>query len=839
LARKVKKKSKSQTFPSSYVAARLKEGGFIVILAASLFLLIALWNYQLTDPGWSQTGTSLIVTNPTGPIGAWLADFFLYVFGYFAYFFPVILVGLSALLLREGYYRKGGDLGLLGLRAVGFLIFILSSDGLINLLVRQSQKKLPFETGGILGALIESQLLKEIGMMGSVLILFAGLLLGVTLATGLSWFDLLKKMTRSLFDGRILQFFSDRLPTRDTVLALFQQLPLPFRKSQNDDERYEEEEEEDEEDDDEDDDEDDEEDDDEDDDEEDDDEDDEYDEEEDVDLEAPAKKSKSRRLKKLQQATLIKRGRASVRSAKSVPVRALAPELPINDFGMSSPSFITTVKGSFPSLKLLEEAEDSDVAILSEADLQDLSQEVEARLEDFGIKAKVVAVYPGPVITRFELSLAPGLKVNKITALNKDLARSLSTVSVRVVEVIPGKAVVGLEIPNLKRKVVRLKEIVASEQFKQARSPINIALGSDISGHPVIVDIAKMPHVLVAGTTGAGKSVCINVMLLSLLYKATPDQVRLILVDPKMLELSVYEGIPHLLTPVVTDMKDAACALRWCVAEMERRYQLMSSLGVRNLSGYNEKVCQAIHAKEPIIDPLHKNLDDEAPRHLTTLPFIVVVIDEFADMMMVVGKKVEELIARIAQKARAAGIHLVLATQRPSVDVITGLIKSNIPTRISFQVSSRIDSRTILDQSGAEQLLGHGDMLYLPPGSGVPVRVHGAYVTDQEVHRVVADWKGRSSPNYIEDILNIQDTTGLNGDGILSDENAESDPLYDQAVQIVIDTRKASISGIQRRLKIGYNRAARMIEAMEVAGIVSSMENNTSREVLVSSQVQE
>jgi S-DNA-T family DNA segregation ATPase FtsK/SpoIIIE len=457
------------------------------------------------------------------------------------------------------------------------------------------------------------------------------------------------------------------------------------------------------------------------------------------------------------------------------------------------------------------------------------------RLGEFGVDAEIVAINPGPVVTRFEIDPAPGVKVSRITNLAKDLARSLAVISVRVVEVIPGKSTVGIEIPNQHREMVRLSQILGSDAFTQDPSVLSLALGHDISGQSVCANLAKMPHLLVAGTTGSGKSVGVNAMLLSMLYKARPDDLRLILVDPKMLELSIYEGIPHLLAPVVTDMKDAANALRWCVGEMERRYQLMAALGVRNLDGYNQKLREHTARGEPIVDPtfVPSGFDpDEAAPELKTMPFIVVVIDEFADMMMIVGKKVDQLIARLAQKARAAGIHLILATQRPSVDVITGLIKANVPSRMSFQVSSKIDSRTVLDQGGAEQLLGHGDMLYLPAGKPVPVRVHGAFVDDHEVHNVVNFWKIQGQPAYEEAILNAQTSGDGESQGSLLDGDDEADPLYDEAVAFVTETRRASISAVQRKLKIGYNRAARMIEAMEAAGVVSEMGSNGSREVL-------
>ena len=489
------------------------------------------------------------------------------------------------------------------------------------------------------------------------------------------------------------------------------------------------------------------------------------------------------------------------------------------------------VDTSMPNTSLLDRALD-DGDSLTKDELNQLADLLESKLDEFGVEAKVVSVLPGPVVTRFEIQPAPGTKASKITNISQDIARSLAVSSVRVVEVIEGKSVVGIEIPNTNRKMVRLSEILSSNTFKNSTSPLSLALGHDIAGKSVVVDLAKMPHLLVAGTTGSGKSVGINAMLLSLLFKSDPSDVRLILIDPKMLELSVYDGIPHLLTPVITDMTDASNGLRWCVAEMDRRYKLMSEMGVRNLGGFNKKVAEAKIDGKPLIDPL---IEDEETE-LEELPSIVVVVDEFADMMMLVGKKVEHLIARIAQKARAAGIHLILATQRPSVDVITGLIKANIPTRIGFQVSSKIDSRTILDQGGADQLLGYGDMLYLPAGQGVPVRVHGAFVGDDEVHRVVNDWKARAEPDYLEEITSeLQETGPIPGwsNESLGSDSDENDELYDEAVNFVLESRRASISSVQRKLRIGYNRAARLIEAMEAAGLVSEMNTNGTREVLV------
>jgi len=504
--------------------------------------------------------------------------------------------------------------------------------------------------------------------------------------------------------------------------------------------------------------------------------------------------------------------------------------------------FEPSIPGELPPLSLLDDPQ-GPVDGYSKESLEAMSRLVELKLRDFGVDVEVKSVSPGPVITRFELDPAPGVKVSQIANLAKDLARSLSIVSVRVVEVIPGKSYVGLEIPNENRAIVTLGEILKSRAYDESSSPLTLALGKDIGGNSVVADLAKMPHLLIAGTTGSGKSVGINAMILSLLYKTQPEQVRMIMVDPKMLELSVYEDIPHLLTPVVTDMKEAANSLRWCVAEMDRRYRLMAALGVRNIGGFNRKVSEAIDAGDPIKDPTFTPPpfeDDEKPvEHptLTPMPYIVIVIDELADMMMIVGKKVEELIARLAQKARASGIHMILATQRPSVDVITGLIKANVPSRIAFQVSAKVDSRTILDQQGAENLLGHGDMLYLPPGTSMPVRVHGAFVADHEVHKVVKHLKQTGKPRYIEEIVDgpSAPTPGLTGidPAMPDDSDAESDPLYDQAVQVVMETRKASISGVQRRLKIGYNRAARMVESMEAAGLVGPLQPNGSREILV------
>jgi S-DNA-T family DNA segregation ATPase FtsK/SpoIIIE len=524
---------------------------------------------------------------------------------------------------------------------------------------------------------------------------------------------------------------------------------------------------------------------------------------------------------------------ATVKEVKIVPLS----EIHKQDTGASQAEQHSKVikHKNLPPVSLLDPPTVSLNPTISSEELTQLSQLLEAKLLDFGVIAEVVEVNPGPVITRIEIRPAPGTKVSKISNLSKDLARSMAVMSVRVVEVIAGKSVIGIEIPNQHREMVRLSEVIGSKPYLSSNSPLTLSLGNDIAGKPVVVDLAKMPHLLVAGTTGSGKSVGVNAMIMSILLKSTPDQVRMLLVDPKMLELSIYDGIPHLLAPVITDMKEAAGGLRWCVAEMERRYRLMASQGVRNLAGFNTKITTG----EPILDPIWvpdeangENMDHRP--YLEPLPYIVVVVDEFADMIMVVGKKVEELIARIAQKARAAGIHLILATQRPSVDVITGLIKANVPTRIAFQVSSKIDSRTILDQGGAESLLGHGDMLYLPPGKSTPERVHGAFVSDDEVHRVVEAWKQRGAPEFIEAIVdgNYDQEAGF---GLASSEGAfeeDKDRLYDEAVAFITETRRASISSVQRKFKIGYNRAARMIEAMEAAGVISAPAHNGSRDVL-------
>ncbi len=787
------KKNKTESV-SGHIGQRIQEGVLIIISAIAVYLFISLVTYHQSDPGWSATGTGTAIENAGGRLGAWFADFALYIFGYPAYLLPILIAWAAWMVFRQRHYVEERHHHGMTWRIIGFVMVMLAGSGLASLHLDRLTEQLPYSAGGVLGDVVGYGLNGFMNSIGSTLLLIAFFLTGLTLCTGVSWFNMLEGVGRAAMNLPSLFLY-----VWDYLLDTFD--AWRERWAERREER------------------------------------------------AVAKEE----LRRERQAAAVAAAKAEKENARKKPKIAVAqtetaPPAKSKKLKIKVPSpappktdkreiFAKMGTGTLPSLALLDKPDQTKKKGYSHTVLERMSRDVEARLLDFGVTAQVVAVRPGPVITRFELEPAPGVKASKISGLAKDLARSLSVVSVRVVEVIPGKSVVGLELPNEDREMVRLSEALCSDQYQNAVSPLSMALGKDIAGHSVVVDLAKMPHLLVAGTTGSGKSVGLNAMLLSLLYKASPDDVRMILIDPKMLELSIYDGVPHLLTPVVTDMKEAANALRWCVAEMDRRYRLMAALGVRNLSGFNKKVKAAKDKGQPIIDPLWQAGEGaEQPPELETLPYIVVLIDEFADMMMVVGKKVEELIARIAQKARAAGIHLILATQRPSVDVITGLIKANVPTRIAFQVSSRIDSRTIIDQQGAEQLLGHGDMLYLPPGSGVPVRVHGAFVADEEVHNVVDDWKKRAEPNYHEEILRGD---GVDADAVpgipdfTSDGDSESDPLYDKAVQIVIESRRASISNVQRRLKIGYNRAARIIEDMEAAGLVSPMESNGSREVLV------
>src|SRR5690625_4477741 len=752
----------------------LKEGALIGLAAVSIYLLLALVSYDPGDPGWSQTGENSRIENAGGPAGAWLADVTFLLFGYLAYLFPLML-GYRAWQVFRGRDRSQGvDWLLLSLRIAGLVLVMVAGAGLVAMHYPEVSA-LPYNNGGLLGAWVAQVAEGAFNYTGGTLMLLAVFLFGMTVFTDLSWLKLMDET------GRL-------------TLLLIEKAQDAVRQWQR----------------------------------------------------QRAEKKAARQAQQQRRETVEKHTKSK---AKRVPPTIGTPPKksppkppPARQASLFEGTDASAPEGNLPPLKLLDPADTHNDKAFSKESLEAMSKLLELKLKDFNIDIEVVEVQPGPVVTRFEIQPAPGIKASRITNLAKDLARSLAVISVRVVEVIPGKSVMGIEIPNEHREIVRLSEVLATDVYEKSRASLTLALGHDIAGQPVIADLAKMPHLLVAGTTGAGKSVGGNVMLLSMLYKATPEQVRLMLVDPKMLELSVYEGIPHLLTPVITDMKDAANGLRWCVGEMERRYKLMSALGVRNLAGYNRKVEEARRAGEPILDPLWKPEEEFEAGHeqapapeLQTLPSIVVVIDEFADMIMIVGKKVEQLIARIAQKARAAGIHLILATQRPSVDVITGLIKANIPTRISFQVSSRVDSRTILDQAGAETLLGQGDMLFLPPGTAVPIRVHGAFVDDGEVHRVVEFLKEQGEPDYIDGILEGAQP-GETGDGVnpvTGFADADTDPLYDQAVAFVLESRRASTSGVQRQLRIGYNRAARIIDQMEQEGLVSPMRPNGSREILV------
>ncbi len=768
VAKAISVEGRNLVLPGTHV---LREAALWVLGACALIILVALVTFSPRDPGFSHTGDGSPVRNQIGTVGAWFADVAFSLFGTPAFLFPV-MVGLAGWIVFSARAEPGPiDRRLLGMRLGGFFATLLASCGLGTL--HFDGGSLPQTAGGAVGELVGSGLAASLGPVGATLLLLAVWLAAVSLFTGLSWLAVMDHTGRLVLTGiDQARVAVDRL--RD--LAAARRAAAPAGEA---------------------------------------------------DALAEVVRKERRRLDKADKdkkapriEPVVAPPEPSLRAEKERQVPLFAP---------------AAAPGELPPLGILDDPPEQ-VQGYSKESLEAMSRLVELKLRDFGVEVEVVAVQPGPVVTRFELAPAPGVKVSQISNLAKDLARSLSAISVRVVEVIPGKPTVGLEIPNENREMVTLGEILRSKAYEEMPSPLTLALGKDIGGKSVVADLQRMPHLLIAGTTGSGKSVGINAMVLSLLYKAPPEDVRLIMIDPKMLELSVYESIPHLLAPVVTDMREAANALRWCVAEMERRYRLMAALGVRNIGGYNRKVRQANEKGEPIRDPLagtefaaSVGLDGEIPT-LETLPYIVVIIDELADLMMIVGKKVEELIARLAQKARASGIHLVIATQRPSVDVITGLIKANIPTRIAFQVSSKIDSRTILDQMGAEALLGQGDMLYLPPGTGLPQRVHGAFVSDNEVHRVVDYLKSLGEPEYIEGVLESPDEAGEGGGEY--GEAAEADPLYDQAVAYVLKSRRASISSVQRQLRIGYNRAARMIEDMERAGLVSAMQSNGNRDVL-------
>ena len=762
-------KAKTVSLPADKLQRRLREVGFLLLLPLAIYLFACLWTYDPQDPGWSHAGQPDQIANFGGAVGAWLADLLFYFCGGLGYAFPLLALMVGAAVLRSERQTHDSQLEP-ALRLIGGLAFFIAGAGLAHLHFTGASR-FPAAAGGVLGALVGGGLMKAFGFLGATLFLLALFLIAVTLATGLSWFRLMDGIGRALLGA------------------------------------------------------------------------------------ANWVGQKARGAGEWQTARQVRVEREAVRKvdtvkrAKREPVKIEPLLAPIEKSERAQretqiPLFTGVAgEGDLPPLSLLDEPKVQGKGY-SEETLEALSRQVELKLRDFRIEAQVVGVFPGPVVTRFEMQPAAGVKGSQISSLDKDIARGLSVTSVRVVDVIPGKPVIGLEIPNANREIVYLSEILRSDKYDAMKSPLALALGKDIGGRPHVVDLARMPHLLVAGTTGSGKSVALNAMVLSLLYKASARDVRMIMIDPKMLELSVYERIPHLLAPVVTDMKEAANALRWCVAEMERRYKLMAAVGVRNLAGFNKKVRDEEARGQPLLDPLFRPDASQPGRNaepLQPLPYIVVIIDEFADMMMIVGKKVEELIARLAQKARAAGVHLILATQRPSVDVITGLIKANIPTRIAFQVSSKIDSRTILDQSGAETLLGHGDMLYLPPGTATPERVHGAFVDDHEVHKVVEWLRAQGEPDYITGVLEEVQTladgkvigeSGLPEEASNGDATGEDMVLYDRAVAIVTKTRRASISGVQRHLRIGYNRAARLIEQMERDGVVSEPEHNGNRTVL-------
>ena len=758
-----------------------REAASLACLGFSLFLLVLLVSFSPDDPGWSSSGTGGPVHNLGGRFGAWLADDLLSLIGYVAFLLPwaVLLTGVRLLRpVDEAAERLPRPL-----RWAAWLVLLGSLSALCAMHVGSFVDWAPQGSGGIAGQALAAALIAVLSPVGATLLLLTLFLASSPLALTFSWLDLLETvgtLMMGLFAriGRKQEAAphsagsSARLvPEGGPAAALF---------------------------------------------------------------ESPMAESAGRERKKRKLPAFL--GSEEEQPDMFAPPPP-APEKPARARRLAKDEVPRFDGDPIPPLTILDEPKPTGRRFTAD-EIERLSREVEKHLLSFGVDAQVVNAMPGPVITRFEVQPAPGVKGAQISNLSRDLARSLSVASVRVIEVIEGKSVIGLEIPNAKREMVWLREIFESSAFQNSSSPLVLGLGKDIAGNPVAADLARMPHLLVAGTTGSGKSVAINVMILSMIYKATKDQLRFIFIDPKMLELSVYEGIPHLLTPVVTDMKDAANALRWCVAEMERRYRLMSALGVRNLAGLNRLIEEREKSGHPIKDPLQvapQDLFEEGlppppeAEPLQRLPNIVVVIDELADMMMVVGKKVEELIARLAQKARAAGVHLIVATQRPSVDVITGLIKANIPSRLAFQVASRVDSRTILDEQGAETLLGHGDGLFRPIGSSRVDRIHGAFVDDHEVHKVVAYLKQLGEPQYIEDICADEaPATGAGSEG----GDAESDPLYDQAVAMVLETRKASVSWVQRRLSIGYNRAARMVEQMEAAGIVGPSGPGGSREIL-------
>ncbi|RAP61942.1 cell division protein FtsK [Achromobacter sp. HZ01] len=758
------------------LSALLREARWILFAALAAWLTLVLATWSPSDPGWSHSVPAGAIHNRGGTLGAYLADILLYLFGFSAWWWVVLLLHR----VRAGYRRLASHLKVTNGKqpevlprvhweeGIGFFLLLVGSLGMEALRLASHGTRLPGASenasgaGGVIGQTLADLIGRSIGFTGSTLAFLVMLAIGLSLFFSFSWLSVAERVG-SWLEGLLRRVRDSYTARQDRKVG---EVAKAVRTEQ-----------------------------------------------------VVAKQEK-----------LVHEQPVRIEPAITVVPKSERVEKEKQQSLFFAPS--GGAEGDLPAISLLDPPLANQETVSAET-IEFTSRLIEKKLADFGVSVTVVAAQAGPVITRYEIEPATGVKGSQIVNLAKDLARALSLVSIRVVETIPGKNLMGLELPNPRRQMVRLSEILGSQTYHASHSVVTMALGKDIAGNPVVADLAKMPHLLVAGTTGSGKSVGINAMILSLLYKADASHTRLILIDPKMLEMSVYEGIPHLLAPVVTDMRQASNALNWCVGEMEKRYRLMSKMGVRNLAGYNTKIREAIKREEPIPNPF--SLTPDAPEPLSPLPTIVVVIDELADLMMVVGKKIEELIARLAQKARAAGIHLILATQRPSVDVITGLIKANIPTRIAFQVSSKIDSRTILDQMGAETLLGQGDMLYMPPGTGLPVRVHGAFVNDDEVHRVVESLKSQGEPNYIEGLLE----GGLDGDGEGASSvtgiggDAESDPMYDQACEVVLKHRRASISLVQRHLRIGYNRAARLLEQMEQSGMVSAMQSNGNREILV------
>jgi S-DNA-T family DNA segregation ATPase FtsK/SpoIIIE len=818
---------------------RLLEAGLLVSFVFAMFIMLALFSFNPADPGWSQTGYQTPIRNLGGAVGAYLSDLLLNLFGFIAYSLPFV-AAITGWLLFQKYHRLIQlDYLTLGLKFIGFILFYI---GITSIASMNFDDVFYFSAGGIIGDVLSQTVLPYFSFVGSTLLFLTFLFSGFVLLTGFSLIAFIDKTGACtiLFAQYLLTipqkikdylagFKAEKLKQSRLIESnqkKEQSIVLPDFADQQVENFHQ---------------------------------DDSLanenkelhhafnaiNEEEHQDLIAPSKNDVSFDPPEDIEHFVAIDDLIGEPIAFSVQEHVSEDEITaafenVDPIIVEEPIKLTPKRESttyqgLPGFDLLDRPNRTQNPI-DEKELELVSRLVEEKLLEFGVVAEVVGVFPGPVITRFELNLAPGVKASKVSGLSQDIARSLSAKSVRVVEVIEGKSVIGIELPNKYRETVYFTDVISAPAFAASGSHLAMAIGSDISGKPVIADLAKMPHLLVAGTTGSGKSVAVNTMIVSILYKSTPEDVRMIMIDPKQVELSVYNGIPHLLAEVVTDMKEAANALRWCVGEMERRYKLMSSLGVRNLKGYNEKVLNAIEAGAPLIDPTWQPNDafTQTPPLLEKLPAIVILVDEFADMMMVAGKKVEELIARIAQKARAAGMHLILATQRPSADVITGLIKANIPTRMALRVQSRMESRIILDQQGAEQLLGMGDMFYLPPGEAVSVRVHGAFVNDDEVHAVVADWKTRGAPNYVDEILSGDSDNEilLPGEQAEADEAVELDTLYDEAVEFVTKGRRVSISSVQRKFRIGYNRAARIVEDMENQSVVSSPGHNGAREVL-------